>query len=135
MEESHFLEAAELYRSAWRRRLTVRSSTDCLIAACALRHDMAVRHRDRDYGLLAEGSPLRVVRARALTGVGYRRQPLTASIIATTFSGGTSACTVWEGAAMKPRRSAWKVSRQRRVSRATTSGAARVRRSWISIPP
>ena len=63
MEESHFLEAAELYRSAQGRRLTVRSSADCLIAACALRHDMAVLHRDRDYGLLAEGSPLSVVRA------------------------------------------------------------------------
>ena len=59
MQESLFLEAANLYRSARRNGLAVRSSTDCLIAACALRHDMEVLHLDRDYRLLAEVSPLR----------------------------------------------------------------------------
>ncbi len=59
MEESLFLEAAELYRSARRRGLTVRSSTDCLIAACALRHNLPVLHRDRDYKFLSEISPLK----------------------------------------------------------------------------
>ncbi len=59
MQESLFLEAANLYRSAHRNGLTVRSSTDCLIAACALRHDMEVLHLDRDYRLLAEVSPLK----------------------------------------------------------------------------
>jgi hypothetical protein len=58
MEESLFLEASNLYRSARRHGLTVRSSTDCLIAACALRHNLAVLHRDRDYQLLAEISAL-----------------------------------------------------------------------------
>jgi hypothetical protein len=60
MEESLFLEAAELYRSARRRGLTVRSSVDCLIAACALRHNVPVLHRDRDYKFLCEVSPLKV---------------------------------------------------------------------------
>jgi predicted nucleic acid-binding protein len=59
MEESLFLEAANLYRAARRQGLTVRSSTDCLIAACALRHDLEVLHRDRDYQLLAEISALK----------------------------------------------------------------------------
>lgn len=59
MEESLFLEAAELYRSARRRGLTIRSSVDCLIAACALRHNFPVLHRDRDYKLLCEISPLK----------------------------------------------------------------------------
>jgi len=59
MEESLFLEAANLYRAARRRGLTVRSSTDCLIAACALRHDLEVLHRDRDYPLLSAVSGLK----------------------------------------------------------------------------
>ena len=59
MEESLFLEAAELYRSARRRGFTIRSSVDCLIAACALRHNVPVLHRDRDYNSLCEISPLK----------------------------------------------------------------------------
>ena len=59
MEVSLFLEAAELYRSARHRGITIRSSVDCLIAACALRHDLSVLHSDRDYGLLGEVSPLK----------------------------------------------------------------------------
>lgn len=56
--EDLFLEAVDLYRSARRAGLTVRSSTDGLIAACAIRHDLAVLHRDRDYAALAEVSAL-----------------------------------------------------------------------------
>ena len=59
LEESLFLEAAELYRSARRRGLPIRSSVDCLIAACALRHNVPVLHRDRDYTVLCEVSPLK----------------------------------------------------------------------------
>ena len=55
-----FVEAAELYRAARRSGLTVRSGVDCLIAVCALRHDLQVLHRDRDFGLLARVVPLRV---------------------------------------------------------------------------
>jgi len=55
-----FLEASQLYRSARRAGLTARSSVDCLIAVCALRHDLVVAHRDRDFDLLARVSPLRV---------------------------------------------------------------------------
>jgi predicted nucleic acid-binding protein len=58
MEESLFMEAAGLYRAARRQGLTIRSSVDCLIAACALRHDMPVFHKDRDYDLLGRISPL-----------------------------------------------------------------------------
>jgi predicted nucleic acid-binding protein len=54
-----FDEAAALYRGARRAGRTIRSSTDCLIAACALRHDLLVVHRDRDFAALAEISPLR----------------------------------------------------------------------------
>ena len=54
-----WLEAAQLYRTARHAGITVRSATDCLIAACALRHDAEVLHRDRDFTLLATIAPLR----------------------------------------------------------------------------
>ena len=57
--ETTFLEAVALYRRARRAGRTVRSSVDCLIAACALRSDLEVLHRDRDYAALAAVSGLR----------------------------------------------------------------------------
>lgn len=54
-----FEQAAELYRSARRAGRTVRSSVDCLIATCALRHDLEVLHVDRDFESLATVSSLR----------------------------------------------------------------------------
>jgi hypothetical protein len=59
LPESLVLEAVALYRSARRTGLTIRSSVDCLVAACALRHDLEVLHHDRDYAALAEVAPLR----------------------------------------------------------------------------
>ena len=56
--QSRFEEAAELYRAARRAGFTVRSGTDCLIAACAIRHGLTVLHRDRDFPALARVSPL-----------------------------------------------------------------------------
>jgi predicted nucleic acid-binding protein len=57
-----FEEAAELYRSARRAGITVRSSVDCLIAACAVRNSLEVLHRDRDFNELERVSPLRARR-------------------------------------------------------------------------
>ena len=59
LAQTVFLDAVALYRTARRSGVTVRSSVDCLIAACALRHDLEVVHRDRDYPGLARVSPLR----------------------------------------------------------------------------
>jgi len=53
-------DAVALYRSGRRSGLTIRSSADCLIAACALRHNLTVLHHDRDFDLLARISPLEV---------------------------------------------------------------------------
>jgi predicted nucleic acid-binding protein len=58
MSEDVFVEAAQLYRAARRAGITVRSSVDCLIAACALRNGLGVLHLDRDYDALARISPL-----------------------------------------------------------------------------
>ena len=56
--QARFEEAADLFRSARRAGLTVRSSVDCLIAACALRHGLTVVHRDRDFSALSRISHL-----------------------------------------------------------------------------
>jgi predicted nucleic acid-binding protein len=53
-----FLQAVDLYRAARRGGLTVRSSADCVIAACAIRHHLEVLHLDRDFDVLAQFSPL-----------------------------------------------------------------------------
>jgi len=51
-------EAIALYRNARKHGLTVRSSVDCLIAACAIRHQLIVLHHDRDYAALSKVSAL-----------------------------------------------------------------------------
>ena len=51
-------QAVDLYRSARRAGIPVRSGVDCLIAACAIKHSLAVLHRDRDFDLLAKVSSL-----------------------------------------------------------------------------
>jgi predicted nucleic acid-binding protein len=53
-----FLEAVDLYRRARRAGLTIRSGVDCVIAACAIRHELTVLHNDRDYPSLAKVSAL-----------------------------------------------------------------------------
>ena len=62
LSEEVFQLAIDLYRSARRAGLTVRSSVDCLIGACALRSSLTVLHRDRDFDSLAQISPLDVKR-------------------------------------------------------------------------
>ena len=59
MPASVYVEAAALFRSARRAGITVRSSVDCLIAVCALRHDLEVLHADRDFDRLAKLAPLK----------------------------------------------------------------------------
>jgi predicted nucleic acid-binding protein len=59
LELTLFAEAIDLFRATRRTGETVRSGTDCLIAACALRHNLEVLHRDRDYPVIAKISGLR----------------------------------------------------------------------------
>ena len=48
-----FLEAAEIYRYGRSNGYTIRSSTDCLIAAIAIENSVPVWHRDRDFRFIA----------------------------------------------------------------------------------
>ncbi len=63
LSEDVFQLAVDLYRSARRSGLTIRSSVDCLIAACALRSSLTVLHRDRDFDALARIAGLETRRA------------------------------------------------------------------------
>jgi hypothetical protein len=57
-----FETAANLYRAARRRGLTVRRSVDCLIAATCLETDSEIDHNDRDFDALARVSDLTIYR-------------------------------------------------------------------------
>ena len=54
-----FLQAIDLYRAARRMGVTIRSSTDCVIAVCAMRNQLELLHCDRDYDAIARISTLR----------------------------------------------------------------------------
>jgi predicted nucleic acid-binding protein len=71
-----FLEAVALYRSGRRIGVTIRSSVDCLIAACAIRHQLEVLHHDRDFDALARVSSLRArnIAPRSLAGKGGKHR-------------------------------------------------------------
>ena len=57
-----WLDGATIYRELRQRGVTVRSPVDALIAAVAIRLDLPVLHRDRDFGAIAGYTPLRLVK-------------------------------------------------------------------------
>lgn len=56
-----WLDGATIYRELRQRGATVRSPIDALIAAVAIRLDVGVLHRDRDFEAIARHTSLRVV--------------------------------------------------------------------------
>jgi hypothetical protein len=59
-----FLSAAEIYRLGRAKGYTIRSSTDCLIAAIAIENGVLVWHKDRDFEAIARYTSLRTRRTR-----------------------------------------------------------------------
>ncbi|WP_073389921.1 type II toxin-antitoxin system VapC family toxin [Jatrophihabitans endophyticus] len=55
--------AADLYRRCRSRGKTPRALNNCLLAAVAIRVNLPVLHRDRDFDVLARHTPLQVVAA------------------------------------------------------------------------
>ena len=51
-ERSH-ASAAQIYFDCRRQGVTVRSTLDCLIAQCAIEHDLILLHHDRDFEQMA----------------------------------------------------------------------------------
>ena len=62
LPRSTFLSAAEIYRVGRAKGRTMRSSTDCLIAAIAIEHRVPLWHKDRDFEIIAEYTSLRTRR-------------------------------------------------------------------------
>jgi predicted nucleic acid-binding protein len=56
-----FLHAADIYRQGRMRGLTIRSSTDCLIAAIAIDAKLTVWHADRDFEQISRYTNLRSI--------------------------------------------------------------------------
>lgn len=56
-----WLDGATVYRELRQRGVTVRSSIDALIAAVAIRLDLPVLHRNRDFAAIGRHTPLRLV--------------------------------------------------------------------------
>lgn len=57
-----FTLAAQLYRTARRRGVTIRKTLDCLIAAPCVREKVPILHADDDFDRLATCTPLKVFR-------------------------------------------------------------------------
>jgi predicted nucleic acid-binding protein len=62
-----YLEAAEIYSHGRRKGCTIRSSTDCLIAAIAIQNNVPVWHKDRDFTVIARFTRLRAYDRPGLT--------------------------------------------------------------------
>lgn len=56
-----WLDGATVYRELRQRGVTVRSPVDALIAAVAIRLDLPVLHRNRDFAAIGRHTPLRLV--------------------------------------------------------------------------
>ncbi|MGI8602584.1 MAG: type II toxin-antitoxin system VapC family toxin [Verrucomicrobiales bacterium] len=54
--------AAKIFRDCRRKAFTIRSSVDCLIAACALEHDCFLHHKDRDFTFIEQVCGLKIWR-------------------------------------------------------------------------
>lgn len=60
-EPEDFEDAARLYRTCRRNGVTIRTMSNCLIAATAIRNGLPVLHNDRDLALLAQHTELQVI--------------------------------------------------------------------------
>ena len=61
LSQDAYLLAADIYRTGRQKGITIRSSTDCLIAALAIRAKLPVWHRDRDFDAISRFSSLKTV--------------------------------------------------------------------------
>jgi len=59
LPKERYEEAVHIFRAGRKLGKTIRSATDCLIAAIAVRHDLVVLHSDRDFSVIAEFTDLR----------------------------------------------------------------------------
>jgi len=63
MNRRTFVKAAQIYRTLRRRGITISKVIDCLIAASAIEHNIALLHNDRDFDPIEHICGLKVVKA------------------------------------------------------------------------
>ena len=61
-----YIAASELFVAGRKKGLTIRSSIDCLIAAIAIKKNVPVWHKDRDFENIAAFTTLRTLRGKQL---------------------------------------------------------------------
>jgi len=61
-QRSTYKLAAKIFRDCRRQGYTIRSSVDCLIAACAIEHDCFVHHKDRDFTFIEQVCGLKILK-------------------------------------------------------------------------
>lgn len=61
-QRSSYRLAAKIYRDCRKQGYTIRSSVDCLIAACAIENECQVHHKDRDFRFIEEVCGLKILR-------------------------------------------------------------------------
>ena len=59
-QRSSYKLAARIFRDCRTSGFTIRSSVDCLIAACAIESDCLVHHKDRDFSFIEKVCGLKV---------------------------------------------------------------------------
>ena len=61
IDETMFIEAADIYRRLRKLGKTIRKTNDCIIAATAIGHEAALLHNDRDFARIAETEALNTI--------------------------------------------------------------------------
>ena len=61
MSKPSYAISADIYRKAKAHGHAIRSTMDCLIAACAIEHSALLLQNDKDYLTIAKFSPLKLV--------------------------------------------------------------------------
>ena len=61
MTQPLFIRSAEIYRTLRRKGKTIRSTADCLIAACAIEETASLLEDDADFRTIAECVPLTLI--------------------------------------------------------------------------
>ena len=64
-----YVTAAEIYRQARSRGQVIRNTIDCLIAVCAMTHNVPLLQNDKDYLAIAKVSKLRLIELDKLEGL------------------------------------------------------------------
>jgi predicted nucleic acid-binding protein len=66
MDAEDYIAASEIYVLGRKKGYTIRSSVDCLISALAIKRNVPVWHKDRDFENIAAFTTLRTLRGKHL---------------------------------------------------------------------